>query len=246
MAKQVQMAYQQAKKRLFLLDYDGTLVPFKSHPSLAKPTPALLALLQKLASDPRNHIVIISGRDQLTLDAWLGQLPLSIVAEHGSFVRPVGQGWQAVAPRSDVWKHEVRPLLDAAASQVAASFVEEKSTALVWHYRLSTPQAAAGQIAWLGPTLTQNAKKYHLLVLHGLKILEVRIGNVTKGTAATTLLQQQPWDFICAAGDDITDEDLFKALPQDAYTFKIGSGVTAANTRLPSCGALIKLLHTLV
>lgn len=80
------MKYNQAKQRLILLDYDGTLASLKTRPENAKPTPELIATLQKLVSDPANHVVVNSGRDHFTLEngweiyllQWLRNMVLSI------------------------------------------------------------------------------------------------------------------------------------------------------------------------
>ncbi|HXD79305.1 MAG TPA: bifunctional alpha,alpha-trehalose-phosphate synthase (UDP-forming)/trehalose-phosphatase, partial [Puia sp.] len=69
--------YQRAGNRCLLLDYDGTLVPFTRIPSEAAPDNTVRDMLSRLSSDPRNHVVIISGRDMSSLDRWLGTLPVS-------------------------------------------------------------------------------------------------------------------------------------------------------------------------
>ncbi|KAJ3364139.1 threalose-6-phosphate phosphatase [Allomyces javanicus] len=74
--------------RLFALDFDGTLSPIARSPEDAKPSQAVLDVLTALCKDDRNRVVVISGRDQATLDAWLGKIPrLGLSAEHGCFVR---------------------------------------------------------------------------------------------------------------------------------------------------------------
>ena len=71
-----------ANKRLFLLDYDGTLIPCSSISS--RPTTEVLAVLQALVADPRNVVYIISGRGRSELGDWFE----SVVRQH----RPVVQG----------------------------------------------------------------------------------------------------------------------------------------------------------
>lgn len=83
------MKYNQAKQRLILLDYDGTLASLNTRPENAKPTPELIATLQKLVSDPANHVVVNSGRDHFTLEKWL-KLPIAMAAEHGAFYKENG------------------------------------------------------------------------------------------------------------------------------------------------------------
>lgn len=67
--------YSNSTERLFMLDYDGTLVDIQSIPSEASPTQKTLHVLEKLTADPKNHVFIISGRDQNTLDDWLNHIP---------------------------------------------------------------------------------------------------------------------------------------------------------------------------
>lgn len=64
----IKQEYNRAKKRLILLDYDGTLAALKPRPEDAEPTPELIETLQKLCEDSDNHIVINSGRDHFTLE----------------------------------------------------------------------------------------------------------------------------------------------------------------------------------
>lgn len=53
--------YARARKRLILLDYDGTLAPIRARPEEASPTPELLDTLRLLCGDPRNRIVTTAG-----------------------------------------------------------------------------------------------------------------------------------------------------------------------------------------
>ena len=61
-----------ATRRLFLLDYDGTLTQPGSHNST--PTTEVLATLQGLTQDPRNCVWIISGRGRSELGPWFQSL----------------------------------------------------------------------------------------------------------------------------------------------------------------------------
>src|SRR6185503_12776917 len=63
--------YYKTKKRIIFLDYDGTLVGFKSNILQAKPDAELMDLIDKLTEDPANELVLISGRKHDNLDEWL-------------------------------------------------------------------------------------------------------------------------------------------------------------------------------
>jgi trehalose 6-phosphate synthase/phosphatase len=102
--------YRKANKRLFMFDYDGTLTPIVQDPNAALPSERLLRSIQKLASDPKNAIWIISGRDQEFLGEQLGHIPeLGFSAEHGSFLRhPGNPEWENLAETTDMgWQDEV-------------------------------------------------------------------------------------------------------------------------------------------
>ncbi|KAI9919025.1 hypothetical protein PsorP6_011552 [Peronosclerospora sorghi] len=84
--------YERSQRRLFLLDYDGTLVNYQSMEELAEPSQALLSCLEELTADPRNTVYIISGRNKNRLQEWFGHLPrVGLAAEHGYWFRPASK-----------------------------------------------------------------------------------------------------------------------------------------------------------
>jgi trehalose 6-phosphate synthase/phosphatase len=102
--------YRQAKKRLFMFDYDGTLTPIVKDPAAAIPSDRVIRTLKTLAADPANAVWIISGRDQAFLDEWMGHIPeLGLSAEHGSFMRqPLSDEWENLTEKEDMsWQQEV-------------------------------------------------------------------------------------------------------------------------------------------
>jgi trehalose 6-phosphate synthase/phosphatase len=102
--------YRGARKRLFMFDYDGTLTPIVREPSAAIPSERVILSLKTLASDHRNSVWIISGRDQEFLQHHLGHISeLGFSAEHGSFMRHPGTTkWENLAEKFDMsWQAEV-------------------------------------------------------------------------------------------------------------------------------------------
>lgn len=238
-------AYAQAKNRLFLLDYDGTLAEIAPTPLEAAPTAEMLDVLERLTADPHSTVVIISGRPRHRLDEWLGHLPLHFTAEHGLAWRETGRAWQALDVDTG-WKPEVRAAMEQAAARVPGSFITEKTASLIWHYRTAEqPKAVEPVLATLQHQLQPLANQAGLHLASGKKVFEVRPAHIHKGQATTMWLAHSPWDFILAAGDDTTDEDLFAALPATAFTIKIGPGKTHAQQRLPDPAALLQLLDLL-
>src|SRR5690606_37105408 len=75
------LLFNEAKKPILFLDYDGTLTGFKSRPEDAFPDEELKELLSRLTQKAK--VVLISGRDRKTLDNWFKGIPVDMIAEHG-------------------------------------------------------------------------------------------------------------------------------------------------------------------
>jgi trehalose 6-phosphate synthase/phosphatase len=240
--------YRRAGSRLLLLDYDGVLAPITQLPEQAFPRPDVLELLEKLAADKRNTCVIVSGRRHDTLEQWLGQLPLDFAAEHGAERKETGGEWVPAVPLASLaWKQEASAIMQPYVSTLEGTFVEEKPAAVGLHYRAVADQARASEaMDRLESELKLLAERYSLRVLHGKKVVEVIPGNVDKGTAARFWLDEKDWPFILAAGDDVTDELLFGAVPESAWSVKVGEGPTAARARVATQPEFIELLQSLV
>jgi trehalose 6-phosphate synthase/phosphatase len=221
-------AYLRANRRLLMFDYDGTLVPFARRPQLATPPPALLDLLHALASDGNNLVAVMSGRSADNLDRWFGKTPeMCLVAEHGAEIKfPSASAWEALRPRASTdWKPTVMPILEHFVDRIPGSFVEEKKFALVWHYRMAEPEFGEWLANELVSMLEAMLAETELRAFRGEKIVEVKPVWASKGEAIERLLRavSNP-DFIFAAGDDRTDEDVFERLPTDAWTVHVGPG----------------------
>lgn len=237
--------YHQARKRLILFDYDGTLQPIMKHPEDAKPSAATLSMLRRLSKDPANHVVVISGRDRANLTDWLGKLPITLVAEHGGFIRMVGhKNWKKTNQHAVNWIKKVDRLFQLYTRKTPGSTVEQKEWSIAWHYRNASPFYAQKHLVILKKLLKPIAKQYKLSIHEEKKVLEVRHLDVSKGHITQEwLLHDQ--DFILSIGDDATDEDMFSALPIHAYTLKVGSGRTTAHYRVPTPAAVHELLRKL-
>jgi trehalose 6-phosphate synthase/phosphatase len=226
--KKLAGSYRKSKKRLFLLDYDGTLVGFKGKPDEAGPDDEIIELLSSLSKDPRNTVVIISGRDKTTLENWLGRIGTALVAEHGGWIRNECQKWNTPVPFDMDWKTSIRPILELYSDRTPGSTVEEKDFSLVWHYRRADPELAYVRGQELKMALVNLTENLDVGVFEGNKILEVKSHVVNKGRATEHWLAEGDWDFILAAGDDYTDEEIFSALPEKAYSIKVGFAASKA------------------
>ncbi|KAF2402500.1 alpha,alpha-trehalose-phosphate synthase-like protein subunit Tps2 [Trichodelitschia bisporula] len=217
------LQYRAAKKRLFLFDYDGTLTPIVRDPQAAIPSDRIIRTLKTLASDPKNAVWIISGRDQAFLDEWMGHIPeLGLSAEHGSFMRyPQHDEWENITEHLDMgWQQEVLDVFQQYTEKTQGSFIERKKIALTWHYRRADPEYGLHQAQLCQKELTDTVvKKYDVDVMTGKANLEVRPRFVNKGEIAKRLVEgygadEDKPEFVLCLGDDFTDEDMFRALHQ--------------------------------
>jgi len=241
--KQVVAAFGEAKKRILFLDYDGTLSWFKKDPEDARPDEQLYKILDALSKDENNTLVIISGRDKETLGRWFEpHWNIHFVAEHGVWVRDPGGDWHMMEQIDNEWKASVQPLLEYYADQTPRTFIEEKNFSLVWHYRKADPDLGM-QRAWeLKDELRTLTSNLNLEIMDGDKVLEIKYSGINKGRAALFKMGDTSHDFILAMGDDWTDEYTFEAMPEEAYTIKVGTKTTKADYYIESVDLVRELL----
>ncbi|KAA5540613.1 bifunctional alpha,alpha-trehalose-phosphate synthase (UDP-forming)/trehalose-phosphatase [Adhaeribacter rhizoryzae] len=244
--KQLINNYQQAQQRLIFLDYDGTLMPFTRDPNKTQPDEELLHLLQTLAAEAANRVVIISGRDHKTLAKWLGHLPIDMIAEHGVWLRKHETEWRMIQNLDNSWKEDIRPIFEMYVSRTPGTLLEEKDFALVWHYRKVDPVLGETRAGELSSHLNYLIANRNLQVMEGDKIVEIKNIEVNKGIAASRWLHQYGSDFVLAIGDDRTDEDTFRVMPKDAYTIKVGNIRSIAKYHVQSPQHVRELLRQLV
>lgn len=226
--------FRKSKKRLMLLDYDGTLTSFRDTPDLAKPDREIIQILIELAADPRNEVVLISGRDRKSLEVWFGELNISLVAEHGAWTRRKDSDWQNVIQTGSEWKTPVFSLLETWVSRIPGSFIEVKDYSIAWHYRMVDPRLNELPIRDIICELLSITTNLGLQILKGKKVIEVKDRHINKGMVASTWQKITASDFILAMGDDFTDEDMFRALSSNAWTIKVGPGTSKANYSIKS------------
>ncbi|QNL51139.1 bifunctional alpha,alpha-trehalose-phosphate synthase (UDP-forming)/trehalose-phosphatase [Olivibacter sp. SDN3] len=238
--------YAAAGNRLLLFDYDGTLVGFKKEIDEASPDPGLYNLLDQFVADEKNTLVIISGRKHTTLEKWFGNKNYDLIAEHGAWRKLPHGSWEQLPGLSTNWKNEVCKLMEDYTDKTPGSSIEEKSYSLAWHYRKVQKGLGDLRANELMDNLQYHLNTHGLKMLDGDKVVEVKNADVNKGRATLNLLHDKDYDFILSIGDDRTDEDTFKALPEFAITIKVGSNLSAAKYYLENQQEVRDLLHSLI
>lgn len=239
--RDIYMRYLRSTKRIFLLDYDGTLVGIKRDPMEAIPSSELIRALRMLCRDPCNLIYIISGREKSWLEKHFGHIDrLGLSAEHGCYLRPVpaegehGSTWQTMIIEAELtlWQPKALELMEYYTERTPNSFIERKSASLSWHYRQCDDEVGERQALELLSLLESTFSLGSLAeVISGKKVIEARPKAANKGKIASHLMHRHhPVDFALCVGDDRTDEDMFKyfldehpARPE-YFTCKVGVG----------------------
>ncbi|MEM7199594.1 MAG: bifunctional alpha,alpha-trehalose-phosphate synthase (UDP-forming)/trehalose-phosphatase [Planctomycetota bacterium] len=216
-----------APHRLLALDYDGTLREMASRPHEAVPTPEILQLLQDLAALPNTAVHLISGRAQETMEEWFGDLPIHLCADHGYLAKvPNGEGWTHLSDVDLSWIPMVEQTLLQVAREVPGTSVERKSCALAWHYRMADLDYGVWRARELLSSLEENLANEPVEVMPGHRVIEVRASGINKGNYLRRVVEATPGDaMVLCAGDDRTDLDMYRALPEHAVTIHVGTSV---------------------
>lgn len=243
--RSIHQRYSKSRNRQFFLDYDGTLTGFHRNINDAQPDAELKTILKALSEDKRNLLVITSGRDYRTMERWLGALPIAMVAEHGAWIRNPQGEWTSQGDLDQSWMKEIRPVLENYRKRTKGSFIEEKTNSLVWHYRGVEPGLGEIRAQGLASDIHHFVNENGLQLLEGHQVLEIKDRQFDKGKAIQPWLADETVDFRLAIGDDRTDEDMFKVLPKEAMSIKVGKQISAAQYYLRHYTDVRSLLRSL-
>ena len=244
--RKIKTSYQNASNRILFLDYDGTLIKYNQDPDKAIPDSDLRMLIEKLNDDPNNRIVILSGRDKMTLSKWFKDYDIDVIAEHGVWIKQKEEEWKTVGNLQNQWKSEILPILEMYVNRTPGSFIEEKDFSLVWHYRKVETGLGELRTSELATHLKYLASNINLEVLEDKHMVEIKNMEVNKGRAASKWLNKYSADFILSIGDDWTDEETFKIMPEFAYTIRVGNNPSSAKFNIVDHNEVRELIKNLI
>ena len=241
-AKLVQ-EWAQAKRKLLMADYGGTLRPPTSRPEDGCPDEELLQDLRALKNQPGATVVLTTGRHMQTMRTWFASTGVDLVAEFGACVHRDGV---TTCSGVDVeWKQHVRPVLDRLAYMAVGSWVEEKEYTLAWHYRNTDKELTAYRLREIKRGVTYCTTNHNLQVVAGNCVVEVRSAEVSKGRAAKQWVGEG-WDCVVCVGAFESDDDVFEVMPAGAWCIKVGiTEETEAGYKVRDINDVRALLHEL-
>ncbi|KAJ0986367.1 hypothetical protein J5N97_004723 [Dioscorea zingiberensis] len=229
-------AYQKAKSRAILLDYDGTVMP---QTSINKtPSAEVISIINKLCADSKNVVFIVSGRGRDSLGKWFSPCKkLGIAAEHGYFMRWSGEDdWETYGQTNDFgWIQMAEPVMKLYTESTDGSSIEAKESALVWHHQDADPDFGSSQAKEMLDHLESVLANEPVAVKSGQFIVEVKPQGVSKGLVAEKILSSmfehgKQADFVLCIGDDRSDEDMFEGI-----TGILNRNVVAPNISVFAC-----------
>lgn len=202
-----------ARESALVLDYDGTLAPFRVNRAEAVPYEGVSSLLQQIMSTGRCRVVLVTGRRAQELIPLLGLTP-----------NPEIWGIHGLERLHSNGLHEMTSIdadtLDALAA--AEDWVESLGL-----HRLAEHKPGSLAVHWRGLADAEAQEIRSRVLLGWLSIadgarlnveefdggIEFRVAHRNKGDAVRTILAELEMDApIAYLGDDQTDEDAFRAL----------------------------------
>jgi trehalose-phosphatase len=232
-----------ARISLFL-DFDGTLVPLQQDPSAARLDAPARESLSRIAGNEHIATTIISGRAVADLLLRIGIEGLVYAGNHGLEI--CGRQLRFIEPAAAARREDLRQLSGQIAAEfgnIAGVLVEYKGLTTSVHYR----GAAVRELARIESTVRALASPAaeSFVVRSGKMAFEiVPRTSWHKGAAALWINQSLDHGNILSIylGDDTTDEDAFRALP-DQITVKVGnSAITSARYHLANPSAVHEFL----
>jgi len=244
------------KKRLLLLNLDTIL------PQQAK---NIIDRTLTLASDPKNHIYLLSEHGIPVIASWFGSNmnQIGLAAEHGCFYKKPGTSdWIKLIEDEFSWKDMVATIMHTYSEKTDGSYVETKHSGISWNYNHADPDYGSWQARDLYSHLEVTLTAAPVDIIFENKKVEVKAQQCKKGFVVDKIIEEHSksenkFDWVLCLSDDGTDESLFKTLnkniaeghlPHQTYTCTLLSSRTQIQAKyfLPDTDAMINLLDSLV
>jgi trehalose 6-phosphate phosphatase len=230
-------AFAARRPLLVASDYDGVLAPLRDDPSAAGFEVGAAEALVRLSRVDGVTVALVSGRGVADLQATSGLTgDFRWVGSHGAeFDGPlIGE----LADRRDRLAERLAPLV----ARVDGAWLETKPASVAVHVRPVQDRAAAALLLEDARAVADSS----LTLKPGKDVLEIAVTDAHKGAALRRLADELRVAASAYLGDDVTDEDGFRALDgPDDVTVKIGEGPTEARHRVSDTVGAVALLNRL-
>jgi len=237
---------------LLLCDFDGTLTPFDPDPRAVRLGEGMARVLGSLASRPDCTIGVISGRrlqdvrDRITVPG-----ALYIAGFHGLEVHAPGETFlHPGASAAAATMREIADVLRPRIAHLPGVFIEDKDLSIALHYREAEPAVRVVAQSVFVDAARAALDAGRLRLLPGACVVELlpSIG-WHKGSALQWIRERVERlhgpTFTIYIGDDVTDEDAFRAVGPDGMTIGASDRVSGVQFHVDGPAAVERLLHSL-
>ncbi len=222
--------YRDAKHRIVVTNYDRVLVPFSGEFNSVEPTEFLKKIIAEITGNENTDLVINSGRSRKYLDKWLGDLDINMTAEHGTWVKDADTNkWTLMKKVSTEWKEEIMPILEMYNDRLPGASIEEKEYSVAWHYIKADVEQSSFISKELFDNLVSITHNMNIRVEYGSQAIEIYHAGIDKSEIVKYFLDKKKYDFIFLIGNNWSDEELYRILPDHSYSVNIGNIYTDAN-----------------
>jgi len=237
---------------LLLFDFDGTLAPFSVDPDAVYLSDEVRRLLGSLALKPNSTIGIISGRRLPDLEKRL-KIPgeVYVAGFHGLEIHAPGEAFmhpEAAAATTSVRAvaETIRPHLPS----LPGVFIEDKVFSIALHYRDAAPAVRVVAQSCFMNAAREYVDAGRLRVLPGSCVVELLPGvSWHKGSALQWIRERieriHGPTFTVYVGDDVTDEDAFRAVGSAGMTISASERASGAEFSVDGPEGVKRLLHSL-
>lgn len=215
----------QCKKKLLLLDFDGTLVGIAKTPDSVVFSKKTKGLLGRLSHRADYRIAIISGRSLADLKRFFNLENAHYIGNHGLEMSGRGLALPTQAKKAKTLKFLMGRIVEQMRNDfyyMPGVLIEHKGYTVSLHYR----NLERDYLPVFNEVLRffrEKYKKHPIIWKEGKKVWEIfpKI-HWHKGHAAIHLYKKYKQTLPIVVGDDRTDEDMFRAMSKFGITVRVG------------------------
>lgn len=237
-------SYHSSRRRILLLDYEGTLVDENKTDAYNSEVNDLLA---KLSDDSHNSVVVLSDWPAADLNNRIKEPRITVTAESGGFLKAPGGPWQQLGDFYLLWKQPVSTALHRLARSYPNTAIEEKQFSIRWDYGNGIAHLPESDQRQLKAAFRIMSGQYNVPMIETHGSVEFRAAGINKAKfVASWMNLHGPCDFILAMGDNKSDEGVFNLVGHKYFTVRVGFDSTSvARYYLQSRAEVLPLLKVL-
>jgi trehalose-phosphatase len=241
---------QAGRHLLLLFDFDGTLCPFSPNPDEVYLSPAVSALLGSLACKPASTVGIISGRrlPDLHKRARVAR-EIYLAGFHGLEIETPGEAFMHPdAAAATPLMRSISDKMQSCLPRLPGVFIEDKVFSIALHYREAADDIRIEARERFMAAAREEIEAGRLRALPGACVVELLPGvNWNKGRALEWIRERVEGlhgpTFSVYIGDDVTDEDAFRAVGPHGLTIAASDRAAGAEFRVDGPDSVRRLME---